>query len=188
MSGLKCVVCGSANLYARSRCRVCYLRLRQALKEVGEFKSLLPSGDPLGRLLARAERAPSGCLLLRKASASDGYGRIRVDGRLMLAHRAAYDLIVGPIPDGLGLDHTCHNQDPTCRGGAACIHRRCIAVEHLEPVPGPENTRRGKSWLINGSKTHCPQGHPYDTENTNLYDGRRYCRTCQGRRPRGDAA
>ncbi|WP_199814121.1 hypothetical protein [Streptomyces sp. NRRL F-5135] len=45
-------------------------------------------------------------------------------------------------------------------------------------MSGAENTRRGKSWAINGLKTHCPQGHAYDAENTHVYDGRRYCKQC----------
>jgi hypothetical protein len=111
-----------------------------------------------------------------------GYGLIRVDGVLKLTHRAIYELAVGPIPDGMNLDHICHNRDDTCMGGVGCIHRRCINVEHLEPVTGPENTRRGKSGAINGIKTHCPQGHPYDEENTYLFNSRRYCRTCNNSR------
>src|SRR6185369_14504566 len=54
---------------------------------------------------------------------SDGYGMVRwkEDGRLFQrgAHRVAYDLLVGPIPDGLELDHLCRN-------------RLCVDPEHLE--------------------------------------------------------
>lgn len=128
--------------------------------------------------MARSAASPNGCLLYTGTLNNRGYGQISVDGAPMLAHRAIYELTAGPIPDGMALDHTCHNQDASCMGGDSCLHRRCINVEHLEPVTGAENTRRGKSWAINGTKTHCPQGHPYDITNTHLYDGRRYCRAC----------
>lgn len=78
------------------------------------------------------------------------------------AHRAVYELLVGPIPDGLTLDHTCHNKDRTCASGRACLHRRCVNPNHLAAVPAGENTLSGRSpSALNASKTHCPQGHPY---------------------------
>lgn len=128
--------------------------------------------------MERTKPGPGDCLLYTGYITNKGYGQISVDGIQKLAHRAIYELTVGPIPDGMDLDHTCHNEDASCMGGDDCIHRRCINTEHLEPVTGAENTRRGKSWAINGTKTHCPQGHPYDAENTHVYDGRRYCRAC----------
>jgi hypothetical protein len=59
-----------------------------------------------------------------------GYGRLSVAGKLVLAHRYAYELLRQPIPAGLTLDHLCRN-------------RACINPEHLEPVSVAENTRRG---------------------------------------------
>ncbi|WP_327223067.1 HNH endonuclease [Streptomyces platensis] len=173
-----CTDCGSTKYYARGRCQTCYGRYRKRLKRSGEFTLVLVHGVPLQRLTARTEPGPNGCLLYTGTLSNRGYGQICVEGTRMLAHRAMYELTVGPIPDGMFLDHICHNRDAACMGGDACLHRRCINVEHLEPVTGAENTRRGKSWAINGAKTHCPQGHPYDDENTYLYDGRRYCRAC----------
>lgn len=101
-----------------------------------------------------------------------GYGLFRPRGRgLMKAHRWAYEHLVGPIPDGLFLDHLCRN-------------RPCVNPLHLEPVTNKENLARGiqptyiHEWRR--SKTHCPQGHPYSGDN--LYIGKkgdRCCRTCQ---------
>lgn len=60
----------------------------------------------------------------------DGYGHARVDGRKVGVHRAAFQVLVGPIPAGLQLDHLCRNRD-------------CYNPAHLEPVTNAENRRRG---------------------------------------------
>ena len=99
----------------------------------------------------------------------NGYGMFYLD-RLQskaLAHRVAYQNMVGPIPQGRELDHLCRN-------------RACVRPEHLEPVTRRENLLRGTSW--NGSKTHCYQGHEYTEANTwwgERENGRyRRCRMC----------
>lgn len=174
----RCIECRSTDFYARGRCQTCYGRYRRKLKRSGEFTLILVHGLPLQRLMARMEPGPDGCLLYTGTLNNVGYGQISVSGTPALAHRAMYELTVGAIPDGLFLDHTCHNRDAFCMGGPTCLHRRCINVDHLEPVTGAENTRRGKTWAINGTKTQCPQGHFYDEENTHVWNGHRYCRAC----------
>lgn len=111
----------------------------------------------------------------------DGYGRMSVGGRMFLSHRVMYELLVGPIPEGLQLDHLCHSQDPTCPGGL-CIHRRCVRPDHLEPVTARENQMRSGSVSgRNARATHCPSGHPYSPENTyiNPASNGRCCRVCR---------
>jgi hypothetical protein len=108
------------------------------------------------------------------------YGVLTVARRKIYAHRVAYELLVGPIPDGLTLDHLCHTRDTTCPGGKACVHRRCVNPAHLEPVSGRINRLRGRSMpALNAAKTHCKHGHPFDAANTYVdKHGHRDCRTC----------
>jgi hypothetical protein len=108
------------------------------------------------------------CWLWRPPLTPAGYGQFfPTKGTRMLAHRFAYELLVGPIPQGLTLDHLCRV-------------RNCVNPEHLEPVTIGVNGRRGNSpWAINARKTHCPKGHEYDEANTYVSpQGRRLCRAC----------
>lgn len=136
------------------------------------------------RLLGRREVAANGCWLFNGSTTPDGYGRINIGGRVHLVHRLAYTLFVGPVDAGGEVDHTCHNDDKACLGGTDCLHRRCFRPDHLLVVSHAENVRRGRSWTIHGTKTHCRQGHPYDEANTGrkkLPTGKygRVCLTCR---------
>lgn len=64
-----------------------------------------------------------GCLV-------QGYGHAWLDGKQVKVHRAAYEALVGPIPEGLVIDHLCRNT-------------ACYNPAHLEPVTNAENIRRG---------------------------------------------
>lgn len=123
----------------------------------------------LERALDKIKTDPeTGCWVWQDAPDRKGYGRLNVHRIMRLAHRVVYELLVGPIPDGLILDHLCRN-------------RICVRPDHLEPVTSVENTRRG----VFPVKSECPQGHPYDEENT-LTDNRgyRHCRECMRARAR----
>jgi hypothetical protein len=103
------------------------------------------------------------------ATDSSGYGHLRVKGKLITAHRLAHQLWIGPLVEGLEVDHLCAN-------------RRCFNPLHLEQVPRSVNKARGK---VNGhkGKTHCTNGHEFTPENTYLNpqrngDMRRQCKTC----------
>jgi hypothetical protein len=140
-------------------------------------------GSAVGdRLLIRSSRAEDGCLIWNGCRDGDGYGRVQtgvvVNGRVprKKAHRIAYELWVGPIPEGHEIDHICHNVSNTCPGGK-CLHRRCIEPAHLRAVTGRVN--RNASPKSNARKIRCKRGHPYTLENTmHNTGGTRRCRTC----------
>ena len=119
-----------------------------------------------------------------------GYSQMKINGKTRIGHRMAYEHFVGPIPPGLTVDHTCHNEDDSCQGGPSCLHRRCVNPAHLEAVTADVNKRRGlaakRAAERMRAKTHCPQGHPYDEANTMLRGpaGWRLCRTCSRERAR----
>lgn len=85
-------------------------------------------------------REVDGCWLWEGALRG-GYGRVKLDGRTQAAHRASYELHVGPIPSGLVLDHLCRN-------------RSCVNPAHLEPVTTEENIRRGEQGSPEAMRKH----------------------------------
>ena len=104
------------------------------------------------------------------ASGNWAYGVITFRGRLKMAHRVNYELLVGPIPDGRQLDHLCRNT-------------LCVNPAHLEPVTPKLNINRGRRF--EAEKTHCPEGHPLSGKNLYLKkDGWRECRTCRKKKYR----
>jgi hypothetical protein len=64
------------------------------------------------RLTSQLRPAMNGCLEYIGSRSTKGYGRIRIEGRYLAAHRVAYEAMVGPIPDGLWVLHRCDN--PPC--------------------------------------------------------------------------
>lgn len=120
------------------------------------------------RFWAKVAIDPAGHLLWTANKGNGGYGLFRVGSRNLLAHRFSYEALVGPIPDGLQIDHLCRI-------------RACVAPDCLEPVTPRENTLRGNtSAAANAAKTHCLNGHPFDEQNTRIDShGKRQCRECQ---------
>lgn len=149
------------------------------------YKRLVVHGDAAHgrtgfheRLLAGIERrGPNECWLWSGGVTGGGYGRTGRTG--VLTHRAAYELFLSPIPDGLTVDHLCHKHDE-CEGGDGDPHRRCCNPAHLGLAPIVENAMRGNSPSAkNARKTHCVHDHLFDEANTG-YDGNgdRYCKAC----------
>lgn len=103
-----------------------------------------------------------------------GYGMFYAspDVLYVKAHRWSYEAEVGPIPDGLQIDHLCRTP-------------ACVNPTHLQPVTARENNLRSESFAAqNARKTHCPQGHPYSGDNLRINRGHRRCRTCNIERSR----
>ena len=105
------------------------------------------------------------CWLWTGAKTGSGYGQIWLGTvHRECAHRIAYEMFVGPIPEGYHVDHLCRN-------------RACVRPDHLQAIPGKENVSQ---WNL--EKTHCRNGHLYDDQNTSRKtDGsrsaRRVCRS-----------
>jgi len=104
----------------------------------------------------------------------NGYGRVMMPHGNESAHRVAYALTYGPIPDGKVVDHV---KARGCGGGP------CVNPVHLEAVTQRTNILRGDGLTArNARKTHCINGHPFTADNLlPRKDGRRYCRTCQSK-------
>lgn len=122
------------------------------------------------------------------ANIRNGYGMSQSrDNTVRMAHRLAYEELVGEIPKGKELDHLCHTWDKSCLGGYECPHRRCVNPDHLEPVTHLVNGRRGRAGVVSAArqraKTHCKFGHPFDEKNTKYTSaGARVCRRCDADR------
>lgn len=133
------------------------------------------------RFWSMVDQGP-GCWLWTGGCTQYGYGRIYPERAAVQVHRFVYELLVGPIPAGYEVDHTCHNFDATCKGGNTCLHRRCVNPAHLEAVTKRENMHRQPRIRRLMEQTHCVHGHAYLPHN--LYvspkDGGRQCRICRG--------
>lgn len=124
--------------------------------------------DANARFWSKVDRT-DGCWLWHGWKTADGYGRFDIGDRKVLAHRFAYESNVGPIPDGLVLDHLCRVRD-------------CVNPAHLEAVTVAENNRRGfgpvQAFAL---RTHCAEGHPLGPATPGK---RRVCRPCANERNR----
>jgi HNH endonuclease len=147
---------------------------------VPKFKGTLKE-----RLLAKVRIDPiTGCWIWIASRKPEGYGQFMMqdeEGRwhCVQAHRISYELFKGPIPDGLTLDHMCHDP-PLCPGGNECPHRPCINPNHLEPASHQQNIARGGSPAAKANRFGvCRNGHPRTAENTLvLKGGGKTCKIC----------
>lgn len=113
-------------------------------------------GDPLGggerfatpeeAFIARTEPivGDPGCTIWKGATDSGGYGQLSVNGRIVRAHRYAWERENGPIPDGLWIDHKCWN-------------RLCVNVDHLRLAAHQQNVQN-RSGAQSGRKHDLPRG------------------------------
>ena len=92
----------------------------------------------------------SGCWQWTAAVGDHGYPRFFLkSGVTASAHRWGYEQFIGPIPEGLELDHLCHTKDvPGCIATGSCVHKTCANPGHLEPVTQIENLKRGATFVM----------------------------------------
>jgi hypothetical protein len=104
-----------------------------------------------------------------------GYGQASDRGQSPI-HRYVWERLVGPIPDGMVLDHMCRN-------------RACCNPDHLRVVSPKVNSTEnvvGSGWQKLAARTHCKNGHEFSPENTRQgwTANHRVCRTCERERLR----
>lgn len=123
----------------------------------------LPDAESVwvARRLANVKRVGD-CIIWQGVPNNMGYGKVGVKndpgapGNEEAVHRWFYRRLVGPIPDGLVLDHLCRTP-------------LCVNVEHLEIVTQLENDRRGQIARGYGpDRVTCSNGHPWIPENLTL--------------------
>lgn len=136
------------------------------------------------RFWSKVEKT-STCWLWTAGRSTGGYGVIWDAAKrgTAYAHRMSWSFVHGEIPEGMVLDHVCHDPQ-VCAGGDECQHRQCVNPDHLRAVPTEQNTSRERAFSAQAARTECPHGHPYSPDNTGVSrrgDGTtfRYCRTCK---------
>lgn len=118
------------------------------------------------RIRRRCVVTPTGCWCWTGGHYGNGYAavydpRTRRNG---LGHRLAFEAFIGPIPDGLEIDHLCRVRD-------------CLNPAHLRAVTHRVNVLAASDTAaaISASRSACPRGHPYSGRNVR---GDRTCRVC----------
>ena len=162
-----CTVCGEPSI-AGGLCNTHYYRVQRRVTTDAAFIR----GDDEARFWSHVDRrGDDECWLWTGSLNAKGYSQFKVGDTNVAGHRWAYERFVGPIPDGLTIDHVWD------RG---CTNRSCVNPAHLEAVTNRENLMRGNgACAVNARKTHCKHGHEFTPENTGTRkDGNRYCKTC----------
>ena len=160
------IECNHPHTKRAKGCRSCAAKIKVAKRVYPPLKE---------RFWSKVEKT-STCWIWTGARNNIGYGSFYMGAlrpvgvqRLVTAHRFAYELLVGLIPDGCDLDHLCRV-------------RACVRPSHLEPVSHQENIRRGLAGATvaarQRAKTHCPHGHLYVATNVTKH-GHRFCIECR---------
>lgn len=109
------------------------------------------------------------CIESKKNITTNGYSRLRFGKKHIQAHRWVWELINGPIPESMVIDHLCRN-------------RKCVALDHLRLVTQQENVMAGLHNIDN--RSHCNQGHLFEGNIMVRKNGKRECAECNRVRAR----
>lgn len=113
------------------------------------------------------------CIEAKTSTIVNGYHKLWVGKKSVRAHRWAWELVNGKIPEGLVIDHLCRN-------------RACVAIDHLRVVTQQENIMAGLHNIDN--RSHCNQGHPFEGNIMVRKNGKRECAECNRVRARANYA
>lgn len=178
------MTCSECNrpILARGLCSLHYQRwTRHGTTENRQGRR--PVEDVGLRFLSKIDVRPNGCWWWTGGLNKYGYGKFKVHGRTLGAHRFAWFIANGELPRATTIDHVCHNLDKSCPGGVGCLHRRCVNPAHMEPVSTQENTRRRD--VRRDPNELCNKGlHPLSGDNLKLWTSKsgevkRRCKACQ---------
>ena len=124
----------------------------------------------LYRFLDKIRDGPGDCWEWAGHINPNGYGSCKHNGVQTVAHRAAWELMRGPIPDTLYVLHRCDV-------------RSCVNPKHLFLGTQADNKQDEISKNRNYKllKTQCSKGHPYTDANTHHTKNGRRCKICQDR-------
>ena len=127
---------------------------------------VLTTEEAWQKISTKIAKDESGCWTYVGRLDRYGYGKVDIP-KMTITHRVAYEALVGPIPDGLVIDHLCRN-------------RACCNPDHLEPVTNRANLMRGETDAARrAAQTHCIHGHEFSVSNTRIRkDGTRTCIEC----------
>jgi hypothetical protein len=145
----------------------CHMMYRASLDDpIKRFWGYVDKNGPM------SEAMGTQCWIWKGGHTRDGYGSMRLKSKGIKPHRFAYELLIGPIPENLELDHLCRNTG-------------CCNPWHLEPVTSAVNIlRSNNSAAVNARKDYCIHGHPLSGDNLVIVCGKRQCRACNRERTR----
>jgi HNH endonuclease len=171
-----CCIDGCEKPRYQGRYRMCCMHEKRRRKYGSPFIVERIFNDDVARFWSYVNKTETCWLWTGSKTKSSGrtkyYGRLNIAGKHVKAHRYSYELNVGPIPEGLTLDHIA----------SKCTSTLCVNYDHLEPVTREENSRRYFAQFEG-----CINGHLYTPENTYIRpdNGTRMCRTCPKERKNG---